>query len=729
MEPLVFHQQSPPQPTVDLSLHHLQAELIRIDVLLHREITRWQEAGQDETDPFRGQYITDEDAGELLRRPFGYSWGQVAPEPERQQQAYRRALAQAEKRVEKVVEAARQQGHRLRLRHLAEVFGLNRFEVDTLLICLAPTLDLSYEQIYGYLQDDVTRKRPNVNLILNMCAPPGVNRLPLMAYLQDSGNLFKYYLLERVTEPGPVKPPLLGQTLHVDETIVSWLLGSYQPHPELGEYASLSTPTLTEADRLLAGEALPALAQLALETGAAPLMTFYGPDRAAQKAAARLLAGSLQRPLLRVNLGAIVKNDISPLRAVRLALRDASLTRAIPFLISHKTDREDAGLSPAVLAELCAYPDIAIIAGEHPWHASGIPRQRQLMWLEFPVPLYSQRRNLWLHFLGSSANADTLNIKDLAGQFVLTTGQIRDVVSTARDMAWQAGEPIGDDYLFTAARSHSSSRLAMLARKIEPRYDWEDIILPGDQRSILREMVDTVRGRPLVLEEWGVGHKLTASAGVTSLFAGTPGTGKTMAAEVIAKELGLDLYKIDLSSVISKYIGETEKNLEKIFREAESSNAILFFDEADSIFGKRSEVKDSHDRYANIEISYLLQRMEAYDGVTILATNLRANLDEAFTRRLQFVVDFPFPEKEDRLRIWQTLFPPKVPTDNSLDFVYMANRFKLAGGNIRNVIANAAFLAAADGGQVTMEHLLHSTRREMQKMGRLVPEADLQLPQ
>jgi SpoVK/Ycf46/Vps4 family AAA+-type ATPase len=200
-----------------------------------------------------------------------------------------------------------------------------------------------------------------------------------------------------------------------------------------------------------------------------------------------------------------------------------------------------------------------------------------------------------------------------------------------------------------------------------------------------------------------------------------------MAAEVIAGELNLDLYKIDLSTMVSKYIGETEKNLEKIFTEAESSNAILFFDEADAIFGKRSEVKDAHDRYANIEVSYLLQRMEAYDGVTILATNLRANLDEAFTRRLQFAVDFPFPEKEHRLRIWQTLLPPEVPCAPDVNFELLARRFKLAGGNIRNIIVNAAYLAAADGGQVTMRHLLHGTRRELQKMGRLVGEEDLRI--
>lgn len=455
------------------------------------------------------------------------------------------------------------------------------------------------------------------------------------------------------------------------------------------------------------------------------------------------LAAQAGRSLLMVDLAGAIEMGLAPRRALRLALRDARLTGAIAYLSGWDACLTQEGcLPPDLLAELCAYPDGVIVAGLTHWQAEGIERSRRLYWLEFPIPAYSHRLALWQHFVKNSSQISDassqpavggdaespIDLAILAGQFALTTGQIRDAVASARDIAAQRGdEAMQLPDLFVAARSHSNPRLAALARKISPRYNWADLILPPDQLAILQEMVATVRGRPLVLEQWGVGRKLASSAAVMALFAGDPGTGKTMAAEVMAAELGLDLYKIDLSTVISKYIGETEKNLERIFSEAESSNAILFFDEADSIFGKRSEVKDAHDRYANIEISYLLQRMEAYDGVTILATNLRANLDDAFTRRLQFVVDFPFPDPDYRLRIWQTLFPPDVPHEAQLDFAFLANRFKLAGGNIRNIIVGAAYLAAADGGRVTMNHLLHSTRREMQKMGRLVNEADLRL--
>jgi SpoVK/Ycf46/Vps4 family AAA+-type ATPase len=244
-------------------------------------------------------------------------------------------------------------------------------------------------------------------------------------------------------------------------------------------------------------------------------------------------------------------------------------------------------------------------------------------------------------------------------------------------------------------------------------------VLPPRAIQQLREVCATEKHRHLVYSTWGFDRRLSLGKGLNVLFHGSSGTGKTMAASILAQELGLDLYKIDLSTVVSKYIGETEKQLSQIFREAQSSNASLFFDEADALFGKRSEVKDAHDRYANIEVGYLLQKMEEYEGIVILATNFRKNMDEAFTRRMHFIIEFAFPDAPNRERIWKTLIPLDAPLADDVNFAFLARQFELAGGNIRNVALAAAFLAAAEGSPIRMEHFILATARELQKLGRM----------
>jgi SpoVK/Ycf46/Vps4 family AAA+-type ATPase len=328
---------------------------------------------------------------------------------------------------------------------------------------------------------------------------------------------------------------------------------------------------------------------------------------------------------------------------------------------------------------------------------------------------------------------DDIDLDGLADRFRLTPDQIAAAVMTVSNAArWRAAthslaeESLGADGdttlgdLFAAARAQSGHGLARLARKVEPKYTWDDIVLPPDQLAHLREICNQATYRRVVYGEWGFDRKLSLGKGLNVLFSGPPGTGKTMAAEVIGNELQLDLYKIDLSQVVSKYIGETEKNLSEIFREAQTSNAILFFDEADALFGKRSEVKDAHDRYANIEIGYLLQKMEEYDGIAILATNMRQHMDEAFVRRMQAIVEFPFPDEEYRRRIWEVIFPREAPVGEDVDFSVLAREVKLAGGNIRNIALAAAFFAFEDGNPISRRHIQRGTRREHQKLGRCV---------
>ncbi len=335
---------------------------------------------------------------------------------------------------------------------------------------------------------------------------------------------------------------------------------------------------------------------------------------------------------------------------------------------------------------------------------------------QFRRPALAERRTAWQQVL-NGADSGHIDLQALAARFSLSAGQMRQAFEEAQLRAGE--EPVRTADLQGAARAQAGGSLGRLARCLEGRQTWDDLVLPPRQTQQLQEIVRTMRHRDHVFGAWGFDQKLPYGRGIGVLFAGQSGTGKTMAATILARELDLDLYQVDLSSVVSKYIGETEKNLSRIFQAAQTGNAILFFDEADALFGKRSEVKDAHDRYANIEIAYLLQRLEQYEGILILSTNLSKNLDEGFARRLQHTVEFPFPDARHRERIWRKAFPAGAPLDRELDLTFMANQFELAGGNIRNIALAAAFLAAEQNSSIQMEHVILSTERELHKIGRL----------
>jgi hypothetical protein len=378
-----------------------------------------------------------------------------------------------------------------------------------------------------------------------------------------------------------------------------------------------------------------------------------------------------------------------------------------------------------------AFGRFVFLLGEKPW-----PHPRLFDPLVFysaalPMPAVPVREQVWKQALQETLPEAPADLAaPLAERFLLTPGQIREATTALahRRLVHGGAQPVTFERLAAACRAQAQHDLAALAARIEPRRTWEDLILPSDTLAQLHELCSQVRHEHLVHDRWGFGRRLSRGRGVSALFSGPPGTGKTMAAEVIAADLQLDLYRIDLARVVSKYIGETEKNLARIFAEAGDSNAILFFDEADALFGKRTEISDAHDRYANLETSYLLQRMEEHAGVVILASNLRENLDEAFLRRIRFLVDLPFPDAASRRRIWQTHFPMEAPVAEDLDCTLLAERVPVAGGNIKNIVLSAAFFAAADGGIIRMEHLLRGTRREYEKIGKLWDEEGFARP-
>jgi len=501
-----------PDARDDLSLKHLRVELARIDLLIRRAVRRWQLAGQDPADAFRGLHVADAEADMLLRRPFGANWGQMARPSSQESQAFAGGLAELAREAQSLVEEARRQGRVLCLDHLATAFDLDRFDLDTLLICLAPTLDLRYERLYGYLQDDVTRKRPRVNLVLDLLCQPDSGRLLMLSRFAQGAPLCRHHLLELVAGSGPEQTPVLGEILNIDPTIVAWLLGRYQPHAELGTQAVLESAEEPQNGVLLSPELKDKL-RSALDAEQ-PILAFHGPDQASQREATAWLATETGRLFLAVDLAAVIQAGVSPARALRLALRDARLVGAIPFLRNWEACfASEKGVSPPpdLLSELFAFPGLAIVSGQAPWQPRGVPRSRHLYWLEFSRPSYPQRCSLWSHFLEGASGVDPAEVSALASQFLLTAGQIRDAVASARDAAAQRGEPVSGQDLFAAARAHSNPHLSGLARKIEPRFEWRDIVLPGDQMALLREIVATVRGRPKVLEEWGVGRKLVSS--------------------------------------------------------------------------------------------------------------------------------------------------------------------------------------------------------------------------
>jgi SpoVK/Ycf46/Vps4 family AAA+-type ATPase len=336
--------------------------------------------------------------------------------------------------------------------------------------------------------------------------------------------------------------------------------------------------------------------------------------------------------------------------------------------------------------------------------------------LDAPLPDAPERADLWARALPQRAG-EQAQLHEIACLYRLGSGQISD----AARMVETLDEAVGPSPAHLRAASQAQCRhgLGQLAQRVPAWGAWDDLVLPPQSLRRLRSIIDFMRHRDTVYRAWGLGEKVASWSGVIAMFAGPPGTGKTLSASLIAEALGLELFRIDLAGVVSKYIGETEKNLDRVFRAAYRSNAVLFFDEADALFGKRTEVKDAHDRYANVETSYLLQKLESFEGLAVLATNLKKNIDPAFMRRIDVLVDFPFPDAATRLRLWEALIPKQMPREAGLDIGFLAERFELAGGPIQNAVQAAALTAAAEGGAVGMKHLLQGVRWELQKQGKL----------
>jgi hypothetical protein len=688
----------------------LSAALGRLDGILASAVRVAREEGRRPAgdDPYRGLYVGDAEVGDLLRRAPGAPRLWIGDEGEG---AWGR-LPDDDPAVS-----------------LQQIFDLSGFDLDAVTVGLAVEIDLKYERLFAWLQDDATRHRPTVSLVLDLLCRSGSERLERRRAFADDAPLVAHGLVHLVADEGPTAPRL-AHSIRIDEAVVRHLLGEEAADARLGQFCTWHAPAL-DLRRLPLAAATTARLAAVLDSvrrrGTRLALHLRGPAGAGQREVAEVMAHALDAPLLVADLARLPREGAAAESALRLLGLEAALRGAVVYAGGVEAVAANGRLDVelALPGLLSSRAHVVVDAGRHRWPE--LEAANAAVAIDLGEPDLGARRAWWRDRLDAAGvPPPSVDVDSLAGRFRLNLDAIAEAVRAASREATDEGlSAPSTDALMARARAVSSRDLQALATAIAPARTFHDLVLPAETIAQLRELCDRVARRARVLDRWGFADKLSGGIGTNALFAGPPGTGKTLAAEVVANALGLNLYRIELAAVVSKYIGETEKNLARIFQAAERSNAVLLFDEADALFGKRSVVRDAHDRYANIEISYLLQRMEQHEGVTILATNLAQNMDEAFVRRLAFTVCFPFPDEALRRRLWAGVWPTATPLAADVDPAWLARRFKLSGGSIKNVALAAAHLVDDGEAEVTLDHVLRAVRREYQKMGRALSDDEL----
>ncbi len=589
---------------------------------------------------------------------------------------------------------------------LCVVFKLSNFERQMLLLAAAMELDSSFGELCAEVQGDARRSYPTFSLAMAALSEAHWSAIAPQSPLRHW----------RLIEIGDGQT-LMTSPLRIDERVLHYLTGVNCLDARL---QGMVRPVVVSAELPDSHQAVvyDLLESLNDKTDASQIsIQLCGDDDVGRRSVAAAACSLLGIQLLELDCHALPSNAVESETLGRLCEREAALNRCF-WLFDYRDDASPDQLHP--LARFVESLQAAvIISGRHPLR---LPR-RHLLGLEVNKPSAIERQTIWRQSLGVAVESLNGQVEAVSTQFTLSSAAIRSAVE---EFARRANADPAADHgtmLWEVCRRHCTAKLDELAQRVEPAAKWDDLVLPEAQLLTLRQMAAHVRQRTQVYEHWGFAGKSTRGLGIGALFSGPTGTGKTMAAEVLANELRLDLYRIDLSALVSKYIGETEKNLRRVFDAAEDGGAILLFDEADALFGKRSEVRDSHDRYANIEVSYLLQRIEAYRGLAILTSNLKQAIDSAFLRRLRFIVHFPFPDARQRAEIWQRIFPASTPAED-LDWEKLA-QLNLAGGSIRNLAMNAAFLAADECQPVRMNHLLAAAHSEYAKMEKTLSQAEI----
>lgn len=609
---------------------------------------------------------------------------------------------------------------------LSSILDLTEFEQSLLLLCTAMELDTEITSFCAQIQGE-TQGYPTFALAF------GLFDHPVWDIVAPERPLRSWRLIE-IHQSGV--QPLTVSPIKADERIVNYLKGlNYLDDRLMSLVTSLQGLGTTPENEWLAPSQQQVVTAISHQLHAItqwqrlPLVQLLGRDRMSKQRVAGAVTESFGLPLMRLRLERLPTHASELATILRLWQREMQLYPVALYLEESElevssSDKNSAAVLQAFLDQVHGLFFLDI-------RDQSAPLEQPTLSFEVMKPTALEQWQTWKTVFGRSRNH---NAALLSSQFNFNLMDIQEIGATVKAEIAQT-EPMSDssngkkgktaalgNRLWQACLARTRPQLDTLAQRLDTKATWNDIVLPLEPTQLLRQIADQVRHRSTVYDEWGFRERMNRGLGVNALFAGESGTGKTMAAEVIANELQLNLYRIDLSAVVSKYIGETEKNLRRLFDAAEDGGAILFFDEADALFGKRSEVKDSHDRYANIEVNYLLQRIEAYRGLAILATNLKGSMDSAFMRRLRFVISFPFPSVASRQEMWRKVFPAKTPICN-LDYEHLG-RLNLTGGSIHNIAINAAFASAQDEEVVGMEQILRAARAEFQKLDLPIYEGD-----
>ncbi len=671
------------------SLHQLSAYEQLIDVYLSEymdKIVKLKAVSDTPFEQYKGLVISMEEAENV----FSYLNFSLSEDG-------RKRVSEIYASITENAKASADNGILLPLEHICSAFGFGILERFIIVLAAMPFVNTEYEKTFGYINDNVRLTAPTVELALTLFAQRDFSQLPAL-----SAKLFKY-----VFEPIEGNP-CSGQLKFRKYFIPLLTIGQYP------ESSFMKTDRLSSVGPVCYPAQLKEITR-ASDAEGKRIVCIEGGEGSGKKHLVMQYAAATSRSVLMI--------DLSKYAACDRAGADCDilcelLLRQCYVCVFGRTEKE--GVLSHLFEVLHKAAKVIFVSTQN---------SRQVLDAAsapvFTVKLGELSREMRCSLWQTTGGLSEQLAHTAANKYRFTPKQIHSAaMALSEQMTADGAKEPNEQILSIVCNTLTENSMGAKAKLITGPFTMEDLILPEEEKQQIREALAHIRYRHIVYDQWDFESRLAYGKGLTMLFAGPPGTGKTMAATIVAGELGLPAYRVDISQVMSKYIGETEKSLGEIFDAAERSNAILFFDETDAIFGKRSEIKDSHDKYANVETSFLLQRLESFDGIVLMSTNLLQNIDEAFMRRINYIINFPFPDPQRRLILWKKNFPEKMPLDDGIDFEYLANQFELSGAAIKSAVMSAAFLAAEEGTPVNMSHILRAVKKQLTKQGKLLLKTD-----